>query len=307
MTKYILLVLSLTAVVSLAAVASAHEGEVGSEISSSPKASASSETKREKASSSPRLKIDDKKRSSSSPTTSATAGEKSRTEKLSAKGVKELDRRIKNLTKLIERITSFKRLSAATKSELTTQVQAEITSLTALKAKIQATTDPTELKSLVESIKSSYRIYALFMPKVEALSAAERLQESSSLMSTVVTKLEQRVATAKTAGQNVSTLESSLTSMKTNLTSINQRLELLIGTLNGLTPEGFPENRSVVIAARQELTEIHKILNTVHKEGKAAITEIKKLGTSVPSSSASASSSPIATLIPATLESGTTP
>src|SRR5258708_3571747 len=111
----------------------------------------------------------------------------------------EIDRRISSLGKLIERINALKRISSDQKLSLTNQVQAEVTSLTTLKAKIDQDTDVTILRTDVKSIVASYRVYALFMPKIEVLAAADRLSETADKLTDLATKLQARVGTAQSA------------------------------------------------------------------------------------------------------------
>src|SRR2546430_118634 len=65
---------------------------------------------------------------------------------------KELARRLTALQTVINKINGVKRLTSEQKASLTSQVQQDIASLTALQTKIQADTDLTTLRTDVQSI-----------------------------------------------------------------------------------------------------------------------------------------------------------
>lgn len=192
-------------------------------------------------------------------------------EKLKERANKEIDRRIESLSALIKRISEFKKLSASQKSALTTQVQAEITKLTTLKADIAAETDLEELKELTQSIVDSYRIYALFMPKIQILGTADRLQTTADQMSTQATQLEVKINEQETAGQDVAAAESLLADMKAKIADAKTQAQNAITTVTPLTPEGYPDNKTELQSARQMVVTGIKDLNTARQDARKII------------------------------------
>src|SRR5260221_6677463 len=95
----------------------------------------------------------------------ALAAQEDKMARLKTRAENEIDRRVAGLTKLIDRINGIQRLSADQKTTLVSQLQAEISALNSLKAKIASDTDIATLRTDVQSIVKSYRIYALFIPK----------------------------------------------------------------------------------------------------------------------------------------------
>src|SRR5258708_938114 len=87
---------------------------------------------------------------------------------------RELDRRITSLNALIDRINNIVHISADQKAALVGQVQAIITDLTNLKAKIDADTDLTTLTSDKKSIVTTYRVFVFLIPKVTIMAQADR-------------------------------------------------------------------------------------------------------------------------------------
>lgn len=96
---------------------------------------------------------------------------------------KEINRRLENLNKLITKINNISKISSSQKEKLLTQVTTEINKLEELKTKIEAETDATALQEEKKSITESYRIYALFIPKIEIIAHADKIITIAEAMS----------------------------------------------------------------------------------------------------------------------------
>ena len=197
---------------------------------------------------------------------------------LQARADKEITRRLESLQKLITRINEFKKLSAAQKTALTTQVQAQITSLTALQAKIKADTDPATLKTDVQSIIGSYRIYALFMPQIQILGAADRLLTTADEMSSHAATLETKINEAQAKGQNVTDLQTLLADMNAKVTDAKTQGQNAINAVTPLTPDGYPGNKTILQSARQMVVMGIKDLNTARQDARKVIVGLMKFG-----------------------------
>lgn len=158
--------------------------------------------------------------------------------------IKEINRRLEKLSKLSEKINSLKLISATQKENLLTQVKEEISKLEELKNKIEAETNATSLIDLKKSITESYRIYALFIPKIEIMAHAEKIISLADLMS------------GKTSNQESLNLLDSAKSKAQN--AINQVSQLL--------PENYPECKTELMIARDQLKEARNILNEVYQK-----------------------------------------
>jgi hypothetical protein len=198
--------------------------------------------------------------------------------RLQARAAKEVTRRIESLNKLILRISEFKKLSTTQKTSLTTQVQAEIDKLTALQIKIQADADLTTLKTDVQSIVTDYRIFALFMPKVQILGAADRLFTTADEMSSHAAMLETKINEQQTKGNDVSALQTLLTDMKAKVADAKTQGQSAIDTVSPLTPEGFPDNKTQLQSARQMIETGIKDLNTARQDARKITVGLLKFG-----------------------------
>src|SRR5205823_6265817 len=93
---------------------------------------------------------------------------------LKARGDFEIDRRLRTLAYLSRRVHDATHLTADDSDALTTQLAAETSGLTALKAKIDADTDLATLRADLRDIVTQYRVYLLMDPKVHLVIGADR-------------------------------------------------------------------------------------------------------------------------------------
>lgn len=189
----------------------------------------------------------------------------------------EITRRITSLTHVINKISALKRLTDSQKAALTNDIQAEITSLTALNTKIQADTDIVTLRTDVKSIVTSYRIYLLYLPQTQIIIAADKLLNTTDMLNELVTKLQSRINEAKSKGEDVSSLETTLAGIQTKIADAKTQANNAINAVSILKPTDFPGNKPELQNARTMLQTAHKDLITVKQEAQKIIVELKKL------------------------------
>lgn len=202
----------------------------------------------------------------------------------------EIDRRIKSLSELVSKISLLKKISESQKTSLTTQITEEINNLTSLKAKISSDTDLATTKTDAQSIVKSYRIYALFIPKINILAGADAINETSLKLSSLSAKLQVKISEAKSQGNDVSSLESSLKDMNAIISQANSFATNAVNTVMPLNPEGFPGNLTTLKKARDLLQTGHKNLVAAYTYATKIIQNIKVITTNKPSSSSKTSS-----------------
>ncbi len=161
---------------------------------------------------------------------------------LKKKANREIDRRVEALRQLIERIKSAKKLSDSQKVSLATQIETEVNHLLALKAEIGASTDLEVLRTHVKSIVDSYRIYALFMPKINIIIAADRIMETADSLDALATRVAPQL-------QSLSSLED----LKERTANARKQAQEVIDLVMPLSPDGYPENKKQLTEAREKL------------------------------------------------------
>lgn len=159
------------------------------------------------------------------------------------RGVKEIDRRISSLNSLIERINAVKKLSTASKSTFTSQIQAEIESLETLKEKIQSNTDLETLKIDLQSIVKSYRIYALYVPKMRIFIAADRLGVATDNLSNYSATLSGIIDERKAQNEDLAEEEQLLSELNNAIQNAKSKYSEAVSIATPLLPTGFPDNK----------------------------------------------------------------
>lgn len=193
--------------------------------------------------------------------------------RLQTRAGNEIDRRIAALNRLQERIQGMKKISAAAKNSFVANVQAQINLLNNLRIKINAEdTDGTTLKDDVQSITKAYRIYALILPQIEIVAAADRLASTADSLSTYAVKLQARAVVALSEGKNVTTLQALLTDMNAKISDAKDRSAKAIAGVINLTPDNGDKttqsvNLAALKAARTDLRTGTQDLKDAHKIG----------------------------------------
>lgn len=188
-------------------------------------------------------------------------------DRLKDKANREIDRRIAGLNRLIDLINRIKHLTDSQKNDLKSQVQSQIDSLNTLKTKIAGDTDIATLRTDVQSIVKSYRIYALFIPKAYIIVHADRLLNIADEMNQISTKLQSRIDSAKSAGNDTSAAQTLMTDRAAKIADAITQAQNAIKAVMPLTPDGFPGNKTTLQSARTMLQTARADLRAAHKDG----------------------------------------
>lgn len=194
-----------------------------------------------------------------SPTVSVTAGARTAARdqatitRLKNRADAEITRRLTALNALLTKINAMVRLTSDQKTGFTNGIQGQITSLTNLRTKIDADTDIATLRTDVQSIVQSYRIFALYLPQVEILSHADRALTIIGEMNSISTKLQSRIDAAKSAGNDTTSLQSLMTDRTSKLADASTQAQNAINAVLPLVPSGYPGNKPTLQSARSML------------------------------------------------------
>jgi hypothetical protein len=199
--------------------------------------------------------------------------------RLKEKATKEIIRRIESLNKLVLKINAVKRLSSTQKADMVKQVNDEITSLTTLKTTIAGLTDIATIRTSVQSIMKSYRIYVLYMPKMTIIANADKiLNLIEGEMTTLTTKLQMRIDEAKAKGNVVETMTTLMAQRQVKLTEATVAANGAITKVVGLTPDEWPGNKTELQGARTMLETARKAMNDGQKLANQVRTQLKGMG-----------------------------
>jgi len=163
--------------------------------------------------------------------------------------------RLDSLNTLLNRIQNDTRLTADEKSSLKTEIQQNVSGLTALKAKIDADTDVATARTDAKSIITSYYVYAVFEPKVQLLVTLNNLQTTTGYIQALVPQLQNLINTLKAQGKDTSQLQPLLDDISSQLQTINTTLANDITTVQNISTT-TKRNPSDFSKVRQDISQI---------------------------------------------------
>jgi hypothetical protein len=149
----------------------------------------------------------------------------------------EIARRVTALTDLNTKVQAMTKLSAEEKTTFNSSINAQISTLTSLKAKIDSDSDIDTLKTDIKSITLSYRVYLLVIPQGHISVTADRLQEAADVASALSTKLSARIDADTASGKDTASAKTALTDMQTKITDANAQASASLSLVANLTPD----------------------------------------------------------------------
>jgi hypothetical protein len=203
--------------------------------------------------------------------------------KANARAATEIGKRIADLTLVSTRINSMTHVSDATKASLSATIQSSIASLTALKAKIAADTTTADIKADMQSITGAYRIYALVLPQVRILAAADHAGTVADMIAAMNTKMQARIDAAKASGKDVTTIVTAQTDLALKLADVKLQSSTAVTAVSTLTPDNgdktkMEANTAALKRARADLAVAENELKAAHKDIKVMVSGFKALG-----------------------------
>jgi hypothetical protein len=204
-----------------------------------------------------------------------------REDKARDRGEREVDRRITILTDLNAKVQDMGKVSGAGKDAIAGMVQAQITALEALKAKIGSDASTT-LKADLQSITRDYRIFALIIPQGHIAIAADKIHASASLMTTLSGKLSTRLTDAASGGKDVAKLQATLSGIAAKIADANATADAAVALTADLKPDNgdqsvMASNKAALKAARDKIQAALKTLKDVRGDLHDVIIGLKDL------------------------------
>jgi mannose/fructose/N-acetylgalactosamine-specific phosphotransferase system component IIB len=180
-----------------------------------------------------------------------------------------LEKRIARLEAMRTRLEQMKKISNAAKTLLGNEIKKIEDELLALKEKIAASADFSEIKQEINSISKSYKAYTMVMPRAQLMSAAERINSLSDKLENIAKDYETRIGNVQSQ-QEQDSLKKTLVLMKTNIASARTKAQEALTALNAInTANPDKEAMKLIIAAlkdaRQKVKDGHKYLIDARK------------------------------------------
>lgn len=210
--------------------------------------------------------------------------------KAKTRGDAEIDRRIAALNELSTRVNAMQKVTDTFKQNVTSAVQAQLTAFAALKVKVDADTDSATLKTDLQSITSSYRVFALVLPQVRIAAAADREITLVSMMSTLGAKLQARIQDAQQKGSDVTTLTAAIADMAAKLSDAQTKASAAVTASVQLSPDNgdktvMASNTAALKQARADIKTAQTDLAAARKDVDTILAGLKKIEVSAAASS----------------------
>lgn len=194
----------------------------------------------------------------------------------------EIAARITSLNNLNTKIQALKNVSDTEKVNISAQVQTNISGLTALQTKIDADKSLTTARTDEQAIFSSYRIYALVIPKGYITSSADRVNVIVGMMTTIGTKLQTRINAAQTSGKDASALQTYLTDFTAKLNDATSQASTALNAVASLIPDQGNKtqlqiNTAALKSAQIDIKTASKDLQTARQDAQHIIQGLKAL------------------------------
>jgi hypothetical protein len=179
-----------------------------------------------------------------------------------------IEKRIKRLIELKARLAKIKLLSSEQITMISANLDTEIAALTELKAKIEAGTATTTIKTDVRSITQDHRVFMLVEPKARIAAAASRINAVVTQFTALAAKLQERITAAQTAGANVSAATAALVDFNAKIADAKVQADAAVTLTANLTADGG--DKTVAAANKKALTDARAKLVVAEKDLAAA-------------------------------------
>lgn len=205
----------------------------------------------------------------------STTGSSAALTRIITRGDSAITARINSMNALVTKVQAMKNLNSSQQTSLTQTLQTNISNLTTLKSKLDADTDTTTARADAKSITDAYRIYALVNPQVNLLAASDRVTTITTMMTTLGTQLQAKIATAQSAGKNVTALQAALADMTTQVSNAETQAQSVVSGISTLAPD--QGNTTVAASNKAALTAARTAIKTATANLKTARQDIKTI------------------------------
>jgi len=199
---------------------------------------------------------------------SPIAGQSQKLFDLRTKCDQAVDQRVTSLNSDSNRINGLVKLSSDLKSKYNGQIQTNISGLTTLKAKCDGDADLNTLKTDYKNVFLNFRIYAVFLPQTNLLTASDTMDVTADKLQDLYTKLQSRVQSAG----NPANLTTLLADMQAKITAAKTQYSNAQSLVTPLTPQSFNTDpngtKNIVTNAKNDIKAGAGYLKTAFQDAK---------------------------------------
>ena len=161
-----------------------------------------------------------------------------------------IDRRVQDLSAARAALDRAAGVPGAHRSGLDAELDADMAGLQRLRGGVTAAPDVAAVRSSAKAVVDDYRVYALELPKVHQVIAADSIVLASSRLQDVTRQVGRALDAEQASGVDVTTRRAAAASVTSSLDSVTTSSSGRAQALLALTPSGYPESAATLRTAR---------------------------------------------------------
>lgn len=193
------------------------------------------------------------------------ANDTTRITNLKTAGDKLIQARLNTLNKLITTISNAN-IDSSIKTDLTSQVQGQISQLTTLQSTIASETNLANLKNDIKSIFPNHYIYVLFIPVIHSQVAATRINKAIATLTSLEPQIESFLSQLKTEKTDTTSGDAAYADYKTQLATATNATSSAIASFKSVDLSNETSGKSALSAGRTSLTNAKNALEKVKSD-----------------------------------------
>jgi hypothetical protein len=196
---------------------------------------------------------------------------------LRAFGDCEINRRLVTLTALSGAVGGSKGMTASDRAALRSQIATVRAGLTTLKGRIDGPSTIAALKLDIVAIASKFRVYVLFVPKVNLIRAADDVTALQPHFAAISADLAARIATAQGNGKDVTAAQAALADMNSKVAAAAALAGPIPARLLRLTPAQFDSGAAspILTSARTAILAAGADMKLAVTDAQAVVADLK--------------------------------
>jgi hypothetical protein len=189
----------------------------------------------------------------------------------------EIDRRIATLDKLSPKIVLAKKLSSAQKSQLTNEVEAQISSLSSLRELVSGQTNFGVLIADINILSDFYKNYQVVVPKVYIAIVADKINVLGDAFAGIAGKMTQKTGELRALGKDVVSLQKTLGHMLYVLGDAANKAENALIAVLPLSAQDYPKNKPVLFDAKSKVQVSRRNLSLALSDARNILSTLKAI------------------------------
>jgi hypothetical protein len=186
--------------------------------------------------------------------TRPTVSERTRDpEKMKARCQEAIDKRLTALETASGRLAQARHVTHEHEATLSGIIDGTSASLGVLAGEIAADTQAEALKAHCRSIFEDHRVFALVLPRTRLVVASDTAVAGAGRLDRAADRIEQAIAKAEAAGQDVTQAKADLEAMRVEIDSARSSAAGVPDGILGLTPADWNADHGVLTPAREAL------------------------------------------------------